>query len=222
MHRVTWDLRYPSTAVTTGGFFGPDNDSGHLAAPGTYTVTMAVRSEGEVRETGSETFEVVPLRDGTLPGASPAEVVAFLQKISETERVIGAVGAVLDETEEKLDAVDKAIARSVTAEFDAEVDGMRRRLYELRDRLSGDQQKTRVSELQDHTIGNWMMAASFGNMMSTYGPTPTHQRSLEIAQELLDELRADVAQLADTDIPQLEERLEAAGVVWTKGRKVPQ
>ena len=43
MHRVTWDLRYPSTAVTPGGFFGPGNDSGYLAAPGTYTVTMALR-----------------------------------------------------------------------------------------------------------------------------------------------------------------------------------
>ena len=175
-----------------------------------------------MREIGSETFEVVPLRDGTLPSASPAEVVAFLQEVAESQRVMGAVGAVLDETEEKLEAIDKAIARSLTAEFDAEVDEMHRRLYELRDRLSGDQQKTRVSELQAHNVGTWMNVASFGNMMSTYGPTPTHQRSLEIAQELLEALRADVAQLADSDLPELEERLEAAGVAWTKGRKVPQ
>ena len=222
MHRVTWDLRYPSTAVTTGGFFGPDNDSGHLAAPGTYTVSLAIRSKGDVKEIGSETFEVVPLREGTLPSATPEEVVAFLRQVDETQRVMGGVDAVLDETEEKLEAIEKAIARSLTSEFDAEVEAMQRQLYELRDRLSGDQQKDRVSELKSHSIGNWMMAASFGNMMSTYGPTPTHERSLEIAQELLEQLRTDVAQLADVDIPELEERLEAAGVAWTTGRKVPQ
>jgi hypothetical protein len=154
IHRVAWDLRYPSTDVTTGGYFGDDGDSGFLAPPGTYTVTLALRSKGEARELGSESFEVVPLRQGTLPAAPPAEVVMFLQEVAETNRVISGVRAVLDETGTKLDAIEAATERSLTAEFDTRIDALQRRLYELRDRLSGDQQKARVSELQEHTIGS--------------------------------------------------------------------
>ena len=199
-----------------------DHDSGHLAAPGTYSVTMALRSMGEVRELGSESFEVVPLRDGTLPSASPEEVVAFLKEVDKSSRVISGLRAILGETGERLDAIEAAVARSTTADFDAEVEAMQRRLYDMRDAMSGSQQQDRVSELKEHSIGNWMMAASMGTSMSTYGPTPTHRRSLDIAQELLEQMRGDIAQLVEVDIPALEERLEAAGVAWTTGRKVPQ
>ena len=60
-----------------------------------------------------------------------------------------------------------------------------------------------------------------GNMLSTYGPTPNHEKSLRLAQEALEGVKKELAQLVEVDLPALEEKLDAAGVPWTPGRGVP-
>ena len=60
-----------------------------------------------------------------------------------------------------------------------------------------------------------------GVRLSTYGPTPTHLRSFELAQQGLADVREGLTTLVEQDLPGLEERLEAAGVPWTPGRGVP-
>ena len=63
--------------------------------------------------------------------------------------------------------------------------------------------------------------ARMGNLWSTYGPTPTHRRQVEIAREEFEALHTELAQLIETDLPALGAKLEAAGVPWTPGRGVP-
>ncbi|MDX1503886.1 MAG: hypothetical protein R3325_16125, partial [Thermoanaerobaculia bacterium] len=60
--------------------------------------------------------------------------------------------------------------------------------------------------------------AFLGNFLSTYGPTPTHQRQIEIAAEQYEELREELRQLIEVELPALEADLDAAGVPWTRGR----
>ncbi len=54
-HRVAWDLRYPSSAPEgeAQGFFSR-GDSGYLAAPGTYSVSLARRIDGVVTDLGRD------------------------------------------------------------------------------------------------------------------------------------------------------------------------
>ena len=61
-----------------------------------------------------------------------------------------------------------------------------------------------------------------GTMFSTYGPTPTHRRSLEIAAENFAGIRDGLKRIHGSDLPALRARLDAAGVPWTPGRAVPQ
>jgi hypothetical protein len=63
--------------------------------------------------------------------------------------------------------------------------------------------------------------AQYGNNYSTYGPTPTHRRSLEIAQEEFAAAQKELDRIFDDDLPALEKKLDAAGVPWTPGRGVP-
>ncbi len=224
IHRVAWDLKYPSTQARTGGFFGEDDDdtSGHLAAPGTYTVTLSKRVDGEITQMSEpQRVEVVPLRSGTLEGAPYDEVVAFLKEVAEASRVSSAIEEILDATDERMEAIQKALDRSRTYEFDNEVHAMTRTLYEMRDKLDGNQQMQEFAEPVPSAISKRLMTASMGTTFSTSGPTPTHRRSLEIAQQELGELRQTLRQLVEVDLPALEDRLEAAGVAWTLGRKVP-
>ena len=61
-----------------------------------------------------------------------------------------------------------------------------------------------------------------GNRWSTYGPTPTHRESLRIARQGLSDVSDAMERLYETDLPRLRERLDAAGVPWTPGRRAAE
>ena len=75
-------------AVRGGGRQGP---RGVLAAPGTYTVSLAKRVDGRTTDlAGPVRFEVVRMRQGALPGADPKEAAAFLARVAEASRATSA------------------------------------------------------------------------------------------------------------------------------------
>ena len=63
--------------------------------------------------------------------------------------------------------------------------------------------------------------AQTGTAWSTYGPTPTHRRSLEIAEKEFASVRARLDAVLDERLPAFEKRLDQAGAPWTPGRPVP-
>ncbi len=226
-HRVAWDLRFPATdAVTTLEMeedFMPNE--GPLAPPGRYTVSMAVRHGGQFREIGeSATFEVKRLFEGTLPGASPAEMVAFNQEIAELNRQVDAVGHIFDTTAERLVLIQHALLQSThgSHSLDLEARELEGRLQDLRLKVYGNEVMDELGEPVPHSIGRRLSAAHMGTMLSTYGPTPNHQKTLAIAREELAGVKSGLAQLVGVDLPAFESRLDAAGVPWTPGRAVPE
>ena len=225
-HRVAWDLRYPLPDAITSlepteswmPRFGP------LSAPGSYTVTLAQRVAGEFTELSEpQSFEVKRLTEGTLPGASPEAVVAFSRELAETNRQAQGVNEILEATGERLKLIKHALLQSTVSDttLDDEVRMLEQRLLDMRELAFGNEVQDTLGEPVPHSIGRRLSAAATGTMMSTYGPTPNHQKTLAIAQEELAELKAGLAQLVDVDLPAFEAKLEAAGVPWTKGRAVP-
>ncbi len=222
-HRVAWDLRYPALAVP-GDRRGRFGNLGFLAAPGTYSVHLAKRVNGVVTELGkSQSFEVVSLVEPTLKGMEPAETVAFLRQVGELQRVVTGTVAVLDQTAGRLTAIREALMRSTVGDtrLDDEVRALEGRLHEAREALQGYERQNRFGEPIPPSITRRLRVVLAGNRASTYGPTPTHLRSYEIAVEELGEVRRELVQLIETDLKALEEKLEAAGVPWTPGRGVP-
>ncbi len=61
----------------------------------------------------------------------------------------------------------------------------------------------------------------FGAMGSTEGPTGTHRRQLEIAEEEYKEVIGDLKKLVEKELPKLHRQLDDAGAPWTPGRKIP-
>jgi hypothetical protein len=225
-HRVAWDLRYPLTDAVTSlepaeswmPSFGP------LSAPGTYTVTLAQRVAGEVTELGEpQSFAVKRMKTGTLPGSSPEAMVAFVRELAETKRQAQGVAEIFEATGEQLKLIKHALMQSTVsdASLDDEVRALEQTLFDLRKLAFGNEIQNQLGEPVPHTIERRISAASIGTMMSTYGPTPNHRQTLDIAQEELAEVRAGLAQLVDVDLPAFEQKLEAAGVPWTPGRGVP-
>jgi len=224
-HRVAWDLRYPSTAPWKPKRDDDDpereEEGGALAPPGNYTVGMAKRVAGELIDLGHpQTFQVVPLRRGTLPGAKPKDAVAFTRKLSELRGAADAARASIDQALQQLSAITDVLDRSTVpgTELDDSARALETELRALRLRLVGDELRERFGHAGPVSISRRLQVAGMGTRSSTYGPTPTHRRSYEIAQEQFSLLRDDLDRVLDVELPALEKRLDAAGVPWTPGR----
>jgi photosystem II stability/assembly factor-like uncharacterized protein len=227
-HRVAWDLRYPSVEPWKPKDDDAEEDvteSGFLASPGTYTVNLAKRVGGVLTDLGeAQTFDVVPLRRGTLPGASPEQVAAFLETVAELQRTVKGAVSAIDETATQLEGVREALMRSTAVEtdLDGRTRSLERQLVEMRRRIVGDRDRARAGDPGPVSIARRISVAATGNNRSTYGPTATHRLSLEIASEELAALRPELNRVIREEIPALLADLEAAKVPWTPGRGVPE
>jgi photosystem II stability/assembly factor-like uncharacterized protein len=227
-HRVAWDLRYPLVDPVTVEDQPSEEDeqpaSGILAAPGSYSVSLAKWQDGAATELGArQDFEVIRMRQGTLAGSSPDERVAFMTDVAELERDVLAAGAAIDEAQVRLEGIKQALMRSTAADtsLDAEVQALERQLAELEFRLIGDERRSEMGDPGPVSIKRRIQVVLTGNQVSTYGPTATHRRSLEIATEQFAEVRAELDRLLEVELPALQKSLDAAGVPWTPGRGVP-
>ncbi len=222
-HRVAWDLTMPSPmAIGAGGGWG--SGGGFMVAPGTYSVELAKRIDGVVSPLdGPRSFDVVRMREGALEGAEPEETAAFWKRLAEMQRRTTAAGQVIGEAREKIDAMGQALERSQApaGDIDRQLYRIDQALHEIAEQLQGKESMNEVGELQPPTVGQRMFVAMMGTGRSTYGPTPTHRRSLEIAENEFAEIRAELERLVEQRIPAIERELEAAGAPWTTGASIP-
>ena len=224
-HRVAWDLRYATTQAWSPKPPNPfRRPIGVLAAPGTYSVSLAQRHDGKVTDLDqSQTFEVKPLRDPVLPGMAPAEMVAAGRELAELQRAVSAAGAIIEETEHKLKAIRKTLMRSTLADttLDDEARAFGHRLADLKEALEGNEQQDDIGEPTPPSVTGRLGTVAMGTRLSAYGPTPHHLENFRIAEEEFTAIRAGLHQLVEVDLPAYEDKLEAAGVPWTPGRGVP-
>ncbi|MDA8018757.1 MAG: glycosyl hydrolase [Thermoanaerobaculia bacterium] len=224
-HRVAWDLRFPSTQAWSprrgDRFFEPQ---GPLAAPGTYSVTLAKRVGGETSPLGdARSFEVRPLGEPAIPRQDPAATEAFIREVAGLERAVSGANAALRAANERVGAMKDVLERSTVADGSLRDEAVRveRELYALRDLLRGDRVKQGIGEPTAPSIGDRLGVISLGTSFSTYGPTPHHRDNYRWASEAFAEVRARLEKVIDVDLEALDRRLEASGVPWTPGRGVP-
>lgn len=224
-HRATWDLRYPPvSAVGAEAGYPEDEPQGHLAAPGTYTVTLSQRVRGETTVlAGPETFEVVPLREeGALPQASPAEVTAFWRRTAQLERSVSAANMALTNLETHLANLQTAMHRTETAPdaLDDDWQAIRTETHEIGEALNGNQSGQLFDPLPD-TVGARLSFAQLGTGYATYGPAPSHVEAMDIAEAEFEELRARLNTLLTETVPAFEQALSEAGAPYVEGMPVP-
>ena len=221
IHRATWDLTYPGFTPTSldGDGYGP------MAVPGTYTVSISKRVDGEVTELVPPTpFEVEPLGLPTLPPADREALLAFQKQTGRLQRAVMGANAAAGEAANRLKYIKRTIETTpgLDAGLRTEARTLELRLMDLRERFSGDRTLPRRSEPAPPGIMSRIQQIIFGHWSSTSAPTTTHRKNYEIAEaefsEMLDELRT----LVEQDLVALEQRLEAAGAPWTPGRGVPR
>ncbi len=226
-HRVAWDLRSPSPEPLTDDDAGQEEDesTGFLVAPGRYTVTLANRVEGDTSEVaGPVEFEVVRMREGALAGSSPKETAAFLARAAEVRRAVAGTEKAVEAALERVGRLKSALDQSTadpSGGLDRTVRALERRLLTTEQALIGNRSRREIGEPMVPSVARRLEVATTGVGSSTYGPTPTHTRSLELAERAFAEVRQTLHQLLDVELPDIEAQMEAAGVPWTPGRGVP-
>ena len=223
-HRVAWDLRYAESGPWTDK---PQDNyivfSGPLAAPGDYTVSLATRVNGVLKDTGMQSpIRVKMMRQNSLATASTDEVVAFGQRLDTLMREGSGADAAMKTLLTELKAVKQTLLRSgAEGDLRAQVRALELRVMDLQLKLSGDERRDLAGDSGPVSVARRINVAQMGTSFSSYGPTPTHERSLEIAEQEFAGIKTALNQIFNTELPALRKALDDAGVPWTPGRGVP-
>ena len=223
-HRAAWDLRYPELQPWSPELEESDSGgAGVLVAPGTFTVQMQVREDGDVSAIGDpQSFEVTSIRpDPVLPGSTQEQRVIFESQVAELSRAANGTGAAIDEVIQELDAVKATLDRSLTDGSLYELaNSIQQNLKIQRDRLSGNAQRMDYKDEDEMTVSARLYHAGFEFSVGAYGPTPEQRDSLRIGRALYDEIVAELDQLVNEEYAGLKEAMDTARVPWTPGRSI--
>lgn len=220
VHRVAWDLRYPSYSAETDG--QPDkNSSGVLAPPGTYTVELVQRRDGVTTPLAKpESFEVVPLKDRGLKGMPLNELVDYLRDMADLQRRTSAASTVLNETATQVDAMRVALDRVGlgTTDLYLRVLDLEKILADLELRLRGDHQRRGMNAGGPLSINDRLGSGQGAAWGGTYGPTIQQREQLDIGIIMFAAWKMELKSIVDEIIPGLNQELDEAQVPWTRGR----
>ncbi|HYM28453.1 MAG TPA: hypothetical protein VET66_09905, partial [Steroidobacteraceae bacterium] len=224
-NRIAWDLRWAAPnppanrppAEDGGDGQGPQ---GPTAAPGSYTVTLALRSAGTVRMIGSQKFSAEPLPGNDAAGVRSVAARDFRIQTSRLQRAVLGATALAGEVAARLDNLQKAIDATPmpSDSLSREVRAMATRLQDLRVSLNGDDTRARRAEPTPPSINARISEVIQYHWASTGAPTKTQERALEIAAGEFGPVRNALEQLVERDLKSLEQRAEKAGAPWTSGR----
>ena len=223
-HRVSWDLRYPALDPWKPEGEGNrwENPAGVLVAPGQYSVTMYRRVDGEMDQVSREqAFELVSIRNPTLPGASHEQRIVFSMQVDELRRAADGTAAAIDAVVAELDAVKSVLMRSRTDPALYEIaNSLQQQIRAQRDRLVGNSTKGGFGAPGPMSVRARLGHAYYGPHLNAYGPTATQRQSLDVARDLYADIRQELGRLIDEEYGALKESLDAARVPWTPGRSV--
>jgi hypothetical protein len=221
LNRVAWDLRRSfSGPVETGKNWRGDSPSGFMVMPGSYQAKLIVVQNGvEQTLAGPVDFNVKRLRQGALPGGSLEELEAFIAELNTVYEQSSAVRYAIRDARKRLDKIDTMIDRMATPMPDAlmQVHELRRELYDIEEIVFGNDVQADIGGYESMSVSSWLGHAMRGVSNSSYGPTPSHRKSVEYARGALEPTKDRLNALIENEIPALRAELQKAGAPWTVG-----
>jgi photosystem II stability/assembly factor-like uncharacterized protein len=225
-HRVAWDLRYPaSDAIELKEVPKDQQPVGMLAAPGEYTVMLSKQVDGAIKElSGAKSFLVEQMQSGALQGSTPQVTVDFWKSLSDLYRSTSAANTSIQKSLKRMDYLKTALARTKSAPgtLDKELHELKQTLLELDGKMNGNRSKRKIGEDRNPTILSRLSFAIGGTANSTYGPTPTHKKSFNIAKKQFSELKGILDSILNNQLPEFEKKLINTGAPWVEGQPIPE
>jgi hypothetical protein len=202
-----------------------DEPTGMLAAPGEFTVTLSRQLDGVVQELSEPvTFRVEPLRQGALEGSPAPQAAAFWQEISRMQRTVSATSTALDRALKRLEKLKLVLERTPAhpGDLDARLHTIRQELLELDEQMNANRSKRQVGEKRAPTFKDRLNFTTSSIRYSTYGPTPSQERSLKIAKQEFETFKTELDDVVLQQLPALEKDIQTAGAPWLEGQEIPE
>ncbi len=210
-HRIAWNLEHFNPfAISMNG--RSRRVGGALATPGTYQANLYLEKDGTVTKLdGPIRFEVKPIREGVLKGASYSEynafrtdLTSFIQKISEVQDEFG-------QSKKKLKALSTSVDRSklTPGSLEPKLANLKAAIAAVDTMIEGSPSREEIGERNPSGVQRYLYNA-FDGMDHSYGPTALHKKSLEIAKSMLVKVETAVDKIVNSMIPEIEEALKAA------------
>lgn len=225
INRITWDFRYaPFGPVDMSpfdeSFVFSSRETGYLAMPGNYKVSLSKFEDGQYTELVPPTpFKAVALNTGTLPEADRAAVAAFSKKVAELRRVAAAADEYREELANKIRYMKQAIIETPNLPLTVSktIYDLEKRLTAVNIQMNGDNS---VSKREFETLPslNGRINNIIGGLWSTTSaPTTTYQQSYELAAKDFSPVLAELKSIGE-EVKKLDELLEKSGAPYTPGR----
>ena len=184
-NRVSWNYKTESI-LTVSPKNKKSKQKGYTVGPGTYSAQLFKKVDGSYESIGQKvSFNVAPINQRAMPGASNDEVVAHWVKVNSLWSEIRDFDADFKDAKNKMEvmlvAYDKA--SSTDADLQKQLLEVRSQILELEHEFKGSKARSEVGEKNEYpTIYDYLWNAT--NDRSTYGPTQTQKMCFENAQSL--------------------------------------
>ena len=221
-HRIAWDLTHfnPFAISSDGSSRRRYGGGGAMVIPGNYSASLHLEKEGSVTPLdGPISFEVKPIREGVLKGASYEDYDSFRVALTELMKEMNAVQDVFSESIKKHKALKVALSKSNIAPgpIEGQLASLDNEINAI-NKLSGSPSRSEIGERNPATMQSYLYNAMNG-MENSYGPTGINKKSFEIAKKMLTTIKAKVEAL-DSSITPIEKALKAAGAPYINGQGI--
>ncbi len=214
LHRVEFDLR--ESGLSSGDDLA---GGGPYLLPGTYTVTLARRSRGQLAPLAEPvrlTIVADPL--SKFSAADAEQSAAFAKSLRATHRRLEAMTAATAATLARLEQARAALESVPPSPARGEVRAAIEAVRGLQRDLSGDAILAERNQNVPLSVQGRLREARGANASALARPTGTQVRAVKDVGAELDRVRAALAPVAEGLVPKLEAQLEAAGAPLPTGR----
>ena len=225
IHRVNWDMRYPSSSPIELTPSEPDifatGDGGPLTMPGKYTARLSKIINGVETHLGtSQSFSTVVLGPSTLGAGDREKLVSFQRKVADLQRAVLGSQRVVDDVKTRLTSMKRALQSTAgaTGTLQSRIDTLGEKLNNIFVALRGDRTLSSRFENSPPAISDRVNNIVDDQWQSTSAPTQTQIASYEVASDEFEVQLSNLKTLVDDDLKTIENELDRLGAPWTPGR----
>ena len=211
--RVNWSLNTVEPTVSNTNNKYNYYDVYQMAKPGSYTVSMFKRIDGELTALSEpQTFEVERIRKNTLTNPMADKHDAYYKSITQLTKEIKTLEHEVKKSHKRVAAYEKNLKyiKDDRASLTKEVYALRDEMNKLKREIGGSPSKAEIGEKDLLTLNDRLSNAKGGWSPSSYGPTILHMQSYEMALQLFERLKPKANNYIK-QVKELGKKLEEAG-----------
>lgn len=225
LQKIVWDFRMNSPEPTKARHV-PEPDAlfdyateGPMAAPGTYTVSLAKYEDGVLTNLGEAQKFSIKLYDNSSIPTEMDKNYAFQNKVNDLRKAIDASLDIMGQMQERIEQLNASAVEMPAApkELLAKIHAVRKESMSIDLNLNGDNTRRKrefevAPSISDRVYG------IMGSIWNSTAPVPQiYTESYDIAYKQLKETLARMKQL-NTSIEAIEKEMEMKKAPYTPGR----